>query len=1313
MNRRTVLGICILFLLLPNLGSGLKFVEPVHSENQPPNQPSNISPANGATDVVLRPPLQSSDFFDPDSDGHAASQWQITEISGDYSSPVFDSGTDTTHLTQIRAPLITSASYGVTYYWRVKYQDSRGAWSYWSIETHFTICSSSPPNNPPDQPYNILPSNGATEVELRPTLQASVFHDPDPYDIHAWSQWQVTLTSGDYSNPVFDTSFDDLHLTQCGPFGIDLEYHVTYYWRVRYRDSRYYPGSADSAWSIETQFTTISGSAVQRKLTVSSAHDSPSPPNGDNYRDDGSSVTCSVTSPVTEGGVVYTCSGWSGTGSVPSSGSSTSVTFTITQDSTTTWNWIVTPAGCGRPVLTASVQISSNGGYSVGDTLIARFTIQNQGTEAIYLDKLLFGGRFNGGTLPGGGFPDFSYSSVTLQVGQIYPYEGTLYLTEAGYYQFFVAYYIANPTEAERVRCALDPSNWNTCIDLAPGLTDSDRTWSVQVVVNPGNLRAVSIEPVQVVWGADLVQDKATDFRIGYESTFDVPVEAYIRLETPGFIPNAYPFKYNFAPGSHNFVIGNDIALSPFFLARTKPEATFRFTIDPDNLVAETDESDNTFPHTGLIGKAVTDTRSIRILFVPVVHENEPVAQRITTLQMRQYVTGAERFLRATYPLAETALPVYFSPTQLLVPTGRDWRWVVNNLRERAFTGGFLGLFRTQQYDRVVGLVSSNHPGFTSWTGRYLGFDSGGFAAGIGGSAISALVEANMAWTSVVAHEVGHTYELYEDYPRTGTSPENWNDAKNTNVNGRGSGYWVLGREPKENLLTFMNTAGDISNRWVDSRDYNWLMKELGDGTDPEVLLLGGVIFKNNTATFSSAWYRLSEGTEDIEAGGVGNYYLVLLDAVNNTLSRVGFNATFGIASNPPIETDEACFGFRLQWVNGTRYVQLQNASEHVLASRIVSQNPPTVSVILPNGGEAFIPGTNYTITWTASDPDGDPITYGIAISNDGGITWIPIATDLNHTSFVYDFKNLRGGDQYLLGILASDGVNVGTDTSNGFFTISSFTIDVITPPQVVSSGGKANYTLNITSYGGFNDPIILNATSSTTDHLIFRWINGSEIIPVPNGSIEVILEIEVPYLTEGGNHTVFLLGTSGNSTEVAIAYLFASSHDLAISHPTPSKTVVGKGFSMTVNVTVENQGNFGETFTVSLYGNQTLILKSSTYLSPQNSTTVALVWNTSGFAYGNYSISACASPVEGETDTTDNNLTDGWILVTIPGDVDGDLENGHYDVDLFDAVRLLACYGAKEGGPDFDPNCDIDNSGQVFLFDAVILLSHYGQKYP
>jgi hypothetical protein len=74
-------------------------------------------------------------------------------------------------------------------------------------------------------------------------------------------------------------------------------------------------------------------------LTIASAHGSPSPAVGDRLYDDNNSVTCSVVTPVTESGVTYVCTGWNGTGSVPPSGSATSVTFTITENSTITWNW--------------------------------------------------------------------------------------------------------------------------------------------------------------------------------------------------------------------------------------------------------------------------------------------------------------------------------------------------------------------------------------------------------------------------------------------------------------------------------------------------------------------------------------------------------------------------------------------------------------------------------------------------------------------------------------------------------------------------------------------------------------------------------------------------------------------------------------------------------------------------------------------------------------------------------------------------------------------------------------------------------------
>ena len=77
---------------------------------------------------------------------------------------------------------------------------------------------------------------------------------------------------------------------------------------------------------------------LQYYLVVSSLYDSPVPVSG--WFNSGMSITSSVTSPVPGGsGTQYVCTGWSGTGSVPASGATSSVTFTITQGSNITWNW--------------------------------------------------------------------------------------------------------------------------------------------------------------------------------------------------------------------------------------------------------------------------------------------------------------------------------------------------------------------------------------------------------------------------------------------------------------------------------------------------------------------------------------------------------------------------------------------------------------------------------------------------------------------------------------------------------------------------------------------------------------------------------------------------------------------------------------------------------------------------------------------------------------------------------------------------------------------------------------------------------------
>ncbi|MCD6423861.1 MAG: hypothetical protein J7L42_07085, partial [Elusimicrobia bacterium] len=76
-------------------------------------------------------------------------------------------------------------------------------------------------------------------------------------------------------------------------------------------------------------------------LIVISDHDSPIPADT-SWWIPGTEVTAFVTSPAdvdTDYGERWVCTGWTGTGDVPASGTGTAVTFTINDTSTITWNW--------------------------------------------------------------------------------------------------------------------------------------------------------------------------------------------------------------------------------------------------------------------------------------------------------------------------------------------------------------------------------------------------------------------------------------------------------------------------------------------------------------------------------------------------------------------------------------------------------------------------------------------------------------------------------------------------------------------------------------------------------------------------------------------------------------------------------------------------------------------------------------------------------------------------------------------------------------------------------------------------------------
>ena len=146
-----------------------------------------------------------------------------------------------------------------------------------------------------------------------------------------------------------------------------------------------------------------------------------------------------------------------------------------------------------------------------------------------------------------------------------------------------------------------------------------------------------------------------------------------------------------------------------------------------------------------------------------------------------------------------------------------------------------------------------------------------------------------------------------------------------------------------------------------------------------EYIVAGGLITTtNNTATFNGVYritYPFTDTLQQVaartdyrhifepQAGQAVTYTLVQADAIGQALDsrEISLGVQDGDGSVQP-------FLELVPMVTGTARIQVRQGTS-VLAERIASSNPPTVTLLSPNGGEQLGPGA--TVRWTASDPDG------------------------------------------------------------------------------------------------------------------------------------------------------------------------------------------------------------------------------------------------------------------------------------------------------------------------------------------------------
>ncbi|MCB0183227.1 MAG: hypothetical protein KDE31_03135, partial [Caldilineaceae bacterium] len=132
---------------------------------------------------------------------------------------------------------------------------------------------------------------------------------------------------------------------------------------------------------------------------------------------------------------------------------------------------------------------------------------------------------------------------------------------------------------------------------------------------------------------------------------------------------------------------------------------------------------------------------------------------------------------------------------------------------------------------------------------------------------------------------------------------------------------------------------------------------------------------------------------------------------------------------------DSPVAGFELvvDFVAGTRAVQLVDTSSNtVLATQAVSTNPPVISDVALQGASNPVSGI-VTLSWNASDPDGDSLTFDIFYSRDNGATFQPVQMNATGNSTQIDTAMLGGSGSAILRVVASDGVNTAEAASAPF----------------------------------------------------------------------------------------------------------------------------------------------------------------------------------------------------------------------------------------------------------------------------------------
>ena len=303
-----------------------------------------------------------------------------------------------------------------------------------------------------------------------------------------------------------------------------------------------------------------------------------------------------------------------------------------------------------------------------------------------------------------------------------------------------------------------------------------------------------------------------------------------------------------------------------------------------------------------------------------------------------------------------------------------------------------------------------------------------------------------------------------------------------------------------------------------------------------------------------------------------------------------------------------------------------------------------------------------------------------------------------------------------------------GTDYYCGPYQNATGSDGIGDTPYIIDSNNPDNYPF-MEPYGWESYPLPVEANVTVMDqtarrtamHFMvsgpsgdFGYANVTMPIGFNTTQINVLIDSEpvvppFPIITTNGTHYFTYVEFPLSTHTVTVKYALT---DVALSGTDIAKTIIGRGYSLNMNLTVVNLGTLDESFDVEVYANSTVVMTQPFDLKIGGSVNLTCKWNTAAFVFGNYTISAYVPPMEGEDNLANNNRSyDIPIHVSVPGDVSGPTV-GVYDgtANMRDINYLIMLFNTNTSSPNWKPNADINDDCTVNMREIQIAILNFNK---